>query len=115
MGPVVNDWIGNLFTVSTTVTMTLVNNCGSRSKEIEADLLGLRLLAYAGWDPRLAKDFWSGGPLNRYEERLKEAGVENQVSFIGGTHPVNAARLKAVEEELARWEELGKSRTIVAS
>jgi len=74
-------------------------NPEERRKELEADRIGLFLLAEGGYDPQVALDFW---------ERMK-----NDPGFAGfpiqflSTHPSSEERIKALKEILpqakARW------------
>ena len=64
----------------------------SRTQELEADYLGLLLMARAGYDPRAALTFW---------EKFSKL---NQVGVVGeflSTHPDGEKRLEQLREALA--------------
>lgn len=64
----------------------------SRTQELEADYLGLLLMARAGYDPRAALTFW---------EKFRKL---NQVGVVGeflSTHPDGEKRLEQLREALA--------------
>lgn len=68
----------------------------SRSNESEADLIGLKLMAKAGYNPNAALSFW------------KKFGTGNS-SFIDeltSTHPCDATRISDISENLAEAMEL---------
>lgn len=63
----------------------------SRSHESEADLVGLKYMARAGYDPREAVAFW---------RRMAEAsGGSKQPEFMS-THPLHETRIRQIEEWL---------------
>ena len=63
----------------------------SRSHESEADLVGLKYMARAGYDPRAAVGFWT---------RMAEAsGGKTQPEFMS-THPLHETRIRQIEEWL---------------
>lgn len=67
----------------------------SRRQELEADHLGLLYMARAGYDPRQTVEFW-----RRFEAyNQKEGG--RPLQFLS-THPVDATRIRQLEEELPR-------------
>lgn len=73
-GPVFNDWFGRQVKVNAALGLTLASSCESRKAEIEADLLALRILQAAGFDPRAAIDVWGpDGLFQRVENRENEA------------------------------------------
>ena len=63
----------------------------SRRQELEADRLGVRLMAAAGYDPRAALSFW---------ERM-EAARATRLPSILATHPAPADRIAELEAEIA--------------
>lgn len=63
----------------------------SRQQEIEADRLGLMLMAQAGYHPRAALDFWS---------RMAAQGGPVQLPEFLSTHPLDANRLRILEQTL---------------
>ncbi len=62
----------------------------SRLHESEADVIGLTLMALAGYDPREAIPFW---------ERMSAGGGQRPPAFLS-THPEPAARIAQIEENL---------------
>jgi metalloendopeptidase OMA1, mitochondrial len=79
-------------TVVTEAMKGLLVNPESQRQELEADQIGLFILAQSGYDPRNALDFW--------------ASVSDDPRFGGGsieffsTHPASKTRLKALEKHL---------------
>ena len=77
----------------------------SRTQELEADYLGLLLMARAGYDPRAALTFW---------EKFSKL---NQVGVVGeflSTHPDGEKRLEQLREALAEAQtEYRKSKQLV--
>jgi len=63
----------------------------SRTHEYEADYLGLTYMAKAGYDPRLAEQFW---------ERFAKAMGSGGPAFLS-THPASAERAKKMRENVA--------------
>ncbi len=63
----------------------------SRSHEHEADFIGLRYAAKAGFDPRAAVEFW------RRAEVLEQG---NSRFALLRTHPTNAERIRRMEAQL---------------
>ena len=61
----------------------------SREAEIEADRLGIRIMARAGYEPTAAIAFW--------EAYRRDLGLG---IFRSGTHPSERARLAAIREEI---------------
>jgi predicted Zn-dependent protease len=62
----------------------------SRHQELEADRLGLELIAAAGYEPRAAVDLW---------RRMEQAGDPRLPGFLS-THPTPEARVEAIEAML---------------
>lgn len=62
----------------------------SRIHETEADLIGLRLMADAGFDPRASLALW---------RKLSAAGDREPLAFLS-THPSNAQRLQDLSAEM---------------
>lgn len=65
----------------------------SRKNEAEADYIGLMLMAKAGYDPHAAATFWK-----RFSAGQQEADV---IDGLLSTHPCDADRIKAMEDNLA--------------
>ncbi|MFC1706459.1 M48 family metallopeptidase [Planctomycetota bacterium] len=61
----------------------------SRKHELEADYIGLMLMAKAGYDPRAAPQFW--------ERMLELSGGEEPPKFLS-THPPHAERIQALND-----------------
>lgn len=136
LGPFFNDGIGKsmneLNTSSQGYLGRVCNSCESRKLELEADVVGLRLLAYAGIDPRHALLFWE----NRLQAKSSDRQISNKLEdttpsnhlrlhssvesqtasqaevacgFLR-SHPVNEERVKKIREELEMWLEYNGSR-----
>ena len=69
----------------------LVQLSYGRDAELEADEIGLRIMARAGYDPREAVAFW--------ERMGKLSGAGAQIEFLS-THPSNAGRIAQIESLL---------------
>ena len=63
----------------------------SRAHEREADLMGLTIMAEAGFDPRESVQLW---------RRMAEAGGGQPVEFLS-THPSHASRIEVLRENMA--------------
>ncbi|MBS1597796.1 MAG: M48 family metallopeptidase [Bacteroidetes bacterium] len=63
----------------------------SRKQEYEADRLGLRFAAMAGYDPRESIAFW---------QRMKSASGGNKTPEILSTHPIDDNRIAKLQEEM---------------
>lgn len=85
MGPVSQD----LMNKAATLAITLPN---SREKELEADRIGLELMARAGFDPRAAISVW---------KKMMANGGGTPPEFLS-THPNPASRLQDIEAHLPR-------------
>lgn len=81
-----HDMLLGLLGVGTTVGVTLPY---SRGHETEADRIGLKYMARAGYDPRQALAFW---------QRFARSGSGAPPEFLS-THPGSATRI----EDLQRW------------
>ncbi|MDR2804387.1 MAG: M48 family metallopeptidase [Dysgonamonadaceae bacterium] len=62
----------------------------NRKQELEADHLGLILMAIAGYDPNTAIPFW---------ERMSQQGNNGTFEFLS-THPSDATRIAEIRKEL---------------
>jgi predicted Zn-dependent protease len=65
----------------------------SREMELEADLMGLELLARAGYDPRLAPGFW--------RKFMQATGQPGQAEFLN-THPNDDRRIAQAEASIPK-------------
>lgn len=63
----------------------------SRTHELEADHIGLILMAKAGYDPRTAVDFW---------QRMAAQGNNQYLPAFLSTHPTDTKRIEAIKKEL---------------
>jgi len=59
--------------------------------EVEADIIGLHLMADAGFHPRHALEFW---------QRAEERGPGGRLVEFLSTHPTSATRVEAIREHL---------------
>ena len=67
----------------------------SRSNEAEADMIGLMLMAKAGYDPHASVDFWT-----RFSSNSSASLLGNLMS----THPCDADRIAAMNNDMPRAE-----------
>jgi predicted Zn-dependent protease len=65
----------------------------SRAQESEADILGLRYMAQAGFDPRAAVTLW--------QNMAQVAGGQEVPTFLS-THPSGAQRIETLNREIPR-------------
>ena len=63
----------------------------SRLHEKEADRLGLIFMAMAGYDPKVAVDFWT---------RMSASKEGSAPPELLSTHPADATRIRYIEEML---------------
>jgi predicted Zn-dependent protease len=79
----------------------------ARDQELEADRLGLQLMARAGYDPRAAVDFWQ-----RFADYNRRQGG-GSIEFLS-THPVDARRISqlraALPQAVAEYQRSGAQR-----
>lgn len=68
----------------------------SRLHESEADAVGLRFAAGAGYDPRAAVSFW------RKMAATKRKGAPQPPEFLS-THPADETRIRSLEELIPRY------------
>lgn len=74
--------------------MTLPN---SRTNETEADLIGLELMARAGYDPKAAVTLW---------EKMAAASENSPPEFMS-THPANSTRISGLKANIPKVSGLG--------
>ena len=67
----------------------------TRSQEIEADAVGIQLLAAAGYDPNEMADF--------FETMYRDAGPEGEEFPLLQDHPVNSERIAAARARAAQF------------
>ena len=89
-----NDTINEIYGIGSQVGVTLPF---SRRDESEADFIGLKLMARAGYDPDAAPAFWKRFAAGH----AQTSAIDNILS----THPCDADRIKAMEENLAAAKE----------
>lgn len=102
--------------------MRLQSSCENRKTEVEADLLGLRLLLGAGIDPHVALRCWGeSGPFESYSRKMLESMTQQELDDVEvswsdkytGSHPVHKVRLETVRQELERWKNLARKDVVV--
>jgi predicted Zn-dependent protease len=76
-----------VYGLGTEVGITLPHN---RKQELEADHLGLVLMAIAGYDPNAAVPFW---------ERMSQQNNNNTLNFLS-THPSDSKRIAEIQKEI---------------
>jgi predicted Zn-dependent protease len=76
--------------VTTTVGRVLPH---SRRQELEADYMGLKFMAEAGYDPRGAVDFW-----RRFKAYSDKQGSKTP-EFLS-THPLDERRIRELEKHM---------------
>ncbi len=65
----------------------------SRSMELESDVMGLELMARAGYDPRNAPKLW---------EKMRAASGGNKGLAFMSTHPADEERIAAMQENIPK-------------
>lgn len=75
----------------------------SRTQESEADVIGLRIMANAGFDPKESIAFW--------QNMQKASGGSSTPGFLS-THPTSATRIRDLSRNLPEAEELHKQATL---
>ena len=68
----------------------------SRTKEVEADLMGIELMARAGYDPRAAVGLW---------KKMAAASKQNPPEFMS-THPSHDTRIAGLEASVQKVDHL---------
>src|SRR4051812_8840446 len=67
----------------------------SRAQESEADKVGIRFMARAGYNPQAALDFW-----NRFAAYSKQSGGGASTPAFLRTHPTDEQRIAALEKAM---------------
>lgn len=128
LGPFFNDALFSSLSVlrfapPSSASTSWALSCESQNMEIEADLVGLRLLAAASVDPHVALDFWqkrlrdeglgsSHGPsLHKMRVHLHPHSADElsrrPSSGSQRTHPLNSKRVESIRNQLRIWERQG--------
>ena len=81
---------GELMDASSSMLIHLPN---SRSMELESDVIGLELMARAGYDPRNASSLW--------KKMLQASGGSNGPAFLS-THPAGQERIRELEAHVPK-------------
>lgn len=76
-----------------TGSQMLVHLPNSRSMELESDIMGLELMARAGYDPRNAPKLW---------EKMQAASKGNKGLAFMSTHPTDEARIASMQENIPK-------------
>lgn len=71
-----------------------------RNQELEADKMGLYLMAMAGYDPRQAKSFW---------QRMEAQGSGSRTPEFLSTHPNPETRMSDIDKNMAKALEYYKA------
>ena len=88
-----NDALSTIYSIGTEYGVVLPY---SRSHETEADLMGLQLMAKAGYDPKAAIDFWT-----RFD-----ASTSSSLLEFASTHPSRETRVEDIANQMDFAEEL---------
>jgi len=110
-GPFLNDALLEMSKISVGEITSSSDSCRNRQLEIEADLVSARLLAYAGFDPRVAIQFWESrakAETCAHKNKDSKESEDKPHWFSGMTkkddHPIGAIRVDKLKKELSRWE-----------
>lgn len=118
LGPFLNDALLEMSKISVGEITSSSDACRNRKLEVEADLVSTRLLAYAGFDPRAAVQFWeTRAKAETCVSKNKDNKVlEDKPHWFSGMarkddHPIGEIRVDKLNKELLRWEKTqGKAR-----
>ncbi|PIL35685.1 hypothetical protein GSI_02415 [Ganoderma sinense ZZ0214-1] len=120
-GPFINDALGGMWKAGAGEISQLQEFCTSQKQEVEADIVSIRLLAHAGFDPREAVRFWESrshgaqiaecSPAHAEAAAVYEASTAAAVArrIMGETHPVHELRIEKLKSELERWEKMRRA------
>ncbi|KAI1797232.1 peptidase family M48-domain-containing protein [Ganoderma leucocontextum] len=120
-GPFINDALAGMWKAGAGEFSQLQEFCTSQKQEVEADVVSIRLLAHAGFDPREAVRFWESRSHNAQTAECSptraEAAVVEEPStaarmarrIMGETHPVHELRVDKLKSELERWEQMRRA------
>ncbi len=95
-----NETLNNIYGTGTQLGVMLPF---SRENEYEADLIGLILMAKAGYDPQAAIHFW---------ERFSQGKTPTWTEKISSTHPCDADRIQNFRSNMSRAEEVYKAAAV---
>ncbi len=87
--PIIQSGVGLAYGLVTKVGRELPH---SRLQESEADHIGLKFMARAGYNPESAVDFWK-----RFSAYNEKAGGDNTPAFLR-THPVDSKRVADIQK-----------------
>jgi len=111
LGPFLNDALLEMSKISVGEITSSSDACRNRKLEVEADVVSVRLLAYAGFDPRAAVQFWeSRAKAETCASKNKDSKiVENKPHWFSGMakkgdHPIGENRVDKLKKELSMWE-----------
>lgn len=120
-GPVLSDWLCKQISAKSESWLSLEADWESRIAETEADLLDMRILVAARFDPRVSLRVWGDEGVFHRIERKQAAGTkrppEDEVLEVGDekswldrnvlvrNHPLSDRRYLRIKEELNRWQE----------
>ncbi|KAL7417123.1 hypothetical protein BDY24DRAFT_438231 [Mrakia frigida] len=117
-GPFFNDAIGNLSNQAHSQVKLMHESCSSQRLEVEADLVGLRILSESSFNPYSASIFWNSSPshldgLTHPDSSQPPGGggwfanwrssASARQEEKGKSHPADGVRANAVRAELERW------------
>ncbi|KAI8980094.1 peptidase family M48-domain-containing protein [Trametes punicea] len=110
-GPFINDALAGMGKVGAGEFSQLSEFCTSQKQEVEADIVSARILAHAGFDPRVAARFWEDRQDTPQTAECSpglaaEVAAHESLSrkWMGETHPVQQVRVAKLRAELERWE-----------
>lgn len=128
-GPVFSDWLCEQINAQSASWLSLEAEWESRIAETEADLLGMRILVTAGYDPRAMLRVWDeDGVFHRVEKKragetkrwYEDAGdlsaVGDEKSWLDRNvlvrnHPRSDKRYLKIKKELETWQRQDKDVT----